>query len=103
MKPNTGKINSLGMLMVILLFLYGGSGQVFAADNSPELPIIFEDAAGNGLQTATSNRVEGSWWDGLVQYTTVTNYLGYAEYGFGTWVGYWQNVELGHPKVNELY
>ncbi len=94
---------SLSILLILMLNLGGGSTFVFADDTGPELKIEDEIDDLPSIQSASQERVEGSWWDCQVQYTTVINYLGYAEYGFGTWVGYWQNVELGHPRVGEQY
>jgi uncharacterized delta-60 repeat protein len=82
------------VLTLLVLLAAAGSAPLFAQSPAfalPDSPATVEPQAGE------------SWWEGEVWYTAVINYLGYAEYGYGTWVGYWQNVEQGHPQVNELY
>jgi uncharacterized delta-60 repeat protein len=103
MKTNTYKILWIALIFLLLLLMPGERGEAHAAEETPVNPLVEKNDALPELQTALGDRVDGSWWDGQIQWTTVINYLGTAEYGFGTWVGYWQNVELGHPQMGELY
>jgi uncharacterized delta-60 repeat protein len=100
-KLNTLFAVSIGLMLMLILGAMGG--QVLADNDDSETHPLDLPQISQLSPDSTEPRVAGSWWDGQIQYTTVINYLGYAEYGFGTLVGYWQNVELGHPQVNELY
>ena len=49
------------------------------------------------------------WYDGLIQYSTITNCVSiiqgvpYQEYGMGTYVGFYANPDAGQPSPNSVY
>jgi len=49
------------------------------------------------------------WYDGSIQYSTITNCVSiiqdtpYTEYGAGTYVGYFAHPDAGQPAVNDVY
>ncbi|MBP7687992.1 MAG: hypothetical protein KA765_08795, partial [Thermoflexales bacterium] len=49
------------------------------------------------------------WYDGLIQYSTITNCVSiiqgvpYQEYGMGTYTGFYANPEAGQPYPNSVY
>jgi hypothetical protein len=60
-------------------------------------------------QSGPSAPMTFAWYDGLIQYSTITNCVSiiqgypYQEYGMGTYVGFRADPEAGQPSPNAVY
>jgi predicted outer membrane repeat protein len=107
--------STLGRIAIVLAMMAAvflaaplqSSAPVNASGIQPLTPLRSSSSAGQPLAPATPSAL--AWYDGMIQYSSVTNCASiiqgfpYQEYGVGTYVGFRADPNAGQPAPNTTY
>lgn len=97
-------ILTFAILMIMPLTFGNGLREVSGAATGPESVVLHTPPNSPSSQISLDTARAGwEWWDGPIEYTNIIGVTGLPELGFGTFVSYYVNQDIGFPYVNSVY